>query len=50
MTKAKKNKERFWCHECGKVGHRTESLAAIAARLGGKRMMPCPEGRGWHMM
>lgn len=50
MTKAKRNKEKFWCHECSKVGHRTESLAAIAARLAGKRMVPCPQGFGWHMM
>lgn len=23
MAKSKKNKARFWCHECQKVGHRT---------------------------
>jgi hypothetical protein len=50
VTKAKRNKEKFWCHECSKVGHRTEALAKIAARVAGKRMVPCPQGYGWHMM
>jgi hypothetical protein len=50
VAKEKRNKEKFWCRDCGKVGHRTEALAKIAASVAGKRMVLCPRGYGWHMV
>lgn len=46
VTKSKKNKARFWCHTCQRMGYRTEQGAR--ERAGDKPIWICPSGWGFH--
>ncbi len=48
MTKAKRNKAKFWCHECGIIGYRNPADAEAKAAELAKQVAECPAGYGWH--
>jgi hypothetical protein len=46
VTKAKRNKDRYWCHECQRMGYRTWELADAARKVKGpgKQIWACTYG------
>ena len=49
MTKAKRNKAKFWCHKCERIGWRNPADAEAYARTLRRTAVQCPEGWGWHI-
>jgi hypothetical protein len=50
MAKRKRNKDKFWCPDCRKVGYRNEEQARATASLAAspKVVFACAQGYGWH--
>lgn len=48
MAKVKRNKPKFWCHDCRLVGYRALELIQEKAKQHGKKVWPCPQGHGFH--
>lgn len=47
MSKQKRNKAKFWCHQCGLIGYRNPADAQAKAKELGKGVREC--SFGWHV-